>query len=76
LNAISEASSAIEGSRGSVPVVVIIVPVSSVAVCNDHCLCSGNQGVRRQVRWDGAALVRHRAYQGKQWTDFNALGLQ
>ena len=44
--------------------------------CNDHCLCSESQGVRRQVRWGGAALVQCRIYQGKQWTGFNALGLQ
>src|SRR6266566_7092161 len=24
--------------------------------CNDHCLCSGSQGVRRQVRWGGCGI--------------------
>jgi len=47
-----------------------------VAECNDHCLCSESLGVRRQMRWVGAALVQCRVYQGKQWTGFNAFGLQ
>ncbi len=26
------------------------------AECNDHCLCSESQGVRRQVRWGGCDI--------------------
>ncbi len=35
------------------PVILVVVDVAFEVLCNDHCLCSESQDVRRQVRWGG-----------------------